>query len=213
MRLIRNQAELSAALEALSKLDPVLGEVAQRLAPIPLRLREPGFASLCEIVIGQQVSKASAAAMTERLKEACSEVTPARFQKIGAEGWIAIGLSRAKQKTISGLASSILSGNLDLVDLETLAPSEAMERLTALQGIGPWTAQVYCMFCIGHGDVFPTGDIALQTAIFENFAHDCRRNPGRTAHFSLRWQPVRGAAARVLWADYADRRKRKELPV
>lgn len=151
--------------------------------------------------------------MNARLVEACGVVTPEHFLAIGEEGWIAIGLSRAKQKTLALLARKIGAGQLDLEALALLSPEVAAARLKALHGIGPWTAEVYLMFCIGHGDIFPAGDIALQTAILENFGTDCRKNAALAAAFAERWQPVRGAAARVLWADYANRRSQGELPV
>ena len=211
------QLELDQGLECLRVVDPALyGEIetiTESVGPIPLRLRPAGFAGLAEIIVGQQVSKASAAAIFGRLSTTVKPLTADKYLATTEEALIATGLSRAKQVTLLGLANEVAADNLDLDALTQLPPAEAMERLVQMKGIGPWTAEVFLLFCAGHTDIFPAGDIALQQAMADIHGMDARPDIKTARTFAERWAPVRGVAARVLWAHYAHTRKRKELPV
>lgn len=206
-------ADIDAGLLQLRQIDGVLADVADGLDEVPLRLRPAGFRGLAEIIVGQQVSKASAAAIFGRLEAAIIPFEPARFLQLGERVQIESGLSRAKQVTLTGLANKIVAGDIDLTTLGGLTADEAQEQLVALKGIGPWTAEVFLLFCAGHRDVFPAGDVALQQAIADIYSLEVRPDTKQAREFSERWQPVRGIAARVLWAKYARDRKRSDLPV
>ena len=120
----------------------------------------------------------------------------------GEPDWIAIGLSRAKQKTLSGLSKAILNGNLPIDTLSGMPAEEALIRLTALKGIGPWTAEVYLLFCAGHPDIFPAGDLALQEGIRHAFDLPERPNEKEARKHAEKWKPYRGIAARLFWSYY-----------
>src|SRR3984957_15724303 len=160
---LNTQADLDAAIIALVEQDPRLKPVL-KLAGMPaLRRREPGYAGLAHIVCGQQVSTASAAAIWGRVSAAFDPFHHDALRKARADRLGRLGLSAAKIKTLRGLAREIAAERLNL---DVLAEADAAhDTLTSLHGIGPWTADVYLLFCLGHGDAWPAGDLAVQEAI------------------------------------------------
>jgi DNA-3-methyladenine glycosylase II len=150
---LKTQADLDAAIAALlrqdSRLEPIL-----HIAGMPaLRQREPGFAGLAAIVCGQQVSVASATAIWGRVRAAFEPFDPAALRRARAERLGRLGLSAAKIKTLKALAKELAAERLDLDALAEQDADAAHARLTALHGIGPWTADIYLLFCLGHGDL------------------------------------------------------------
>ena len=173
---------------------------------VPLRLRPGGFAGLAQIVVSQLVSKASANAIYQRFEQHISPLTPAAYLEAGTGVWQKIGLSRPKQATFSAISTAIISGKLDLESLGQLCPEEAKAHLTAIKGIGPWTAQVYLLFCMGHSDIFPSGDLALREAARLIWSMESRPTDKELAAIARKWSPRRAVAARLLWAYYAARK-------
>ena len=204
---------IAEGIEALPKLDHRLGPVIAAAGEVPLRRRAPGYEGLAGIVVAQMVSRASADAIWTRLVARTGAVTPETIAALDDAAFREIGFSRAKQATLKGVAAACLDGTLDLDHLCTLTPDEAIGRMTALKGIGPWTAEVYLLFCAGHPDVFPAGDIALQNAA--RHAFDLEERPGqrRLKELATIWSPWRGVAARLLWAYYARAMNREVVPV
>lgn len=202
MRRIATHDDIAEGIDALKRLDPRLHAVAEVAGPVPLRLSEPGFASLAGIVLGQQVSRASADAMAARLAALVDPLDAAGVLAGGEDALRAAGLSRAKQATLLALARAEIEDGLDLHRLAGEDAAGAMAQLTALRGIGPWTAQVYLLFCAGHADIFPARDVALQSAVGHAFSIAPR--PGDRALDALAesWAPWRGVAARLFWAYY-----------
>ena len=190
---IKNKEDLNKGLVALRELAPVFGPIIDRLPDVPLRLRAPGFEGLAEIITGQQVSKASAAAIFGRLKVLINPMSVENFLEHGDAPLIKAGLSRAKQSTLTGLAVAIDQGEMSLENLCQLPVDEAMERLTALKGIGPWTAEVFLLFCAGHTDTFPAGDVALQHAVGEVCNHSIKPDIKTTRRIAEAWSPARGS--------------------
>jgi DNA-3-methyladenine glycosylase II len=210
---IRTIEDIEAGLAALSVIDPRLAEIAERAAPVPLRLRDPGFTGLAHIVVAQMVSRASADAIWRRMEEETGEVTAAAYLGLGPEHCRRIGLSRAKETTLRGLAEAVAGGMIDLEGLCDRPAEEAMGQLTALTGIGRWTAEVYLLFCAGHPDVFPSGDVALQNAVGHAFGLSERPSAKAVEEAALAWSPWRGVAARLFWAYYAKEMRRSVLPL
>ena len=130
-----------------------------------LRRREPGFAGLAAIVCGQQLSIASAAAIWGRLAAAFDPFHHDALRKARADRLGRLGLSAAKIKTLRSLAREIAAERLNLDVLANEDADAAHNTLTSLHGIGPWTADVYLLFCLGHGDAWPAGDLAVQEAV------------------------------------------------
>jgi DNA-3-methyladenine glycosylase II len=212
MRPLRTEADLKAAADALVRIDPGFASVLARAGTIPLRYRPPGYEGLASIIVAQMVSRASADAIWGRLERATGGVTPETILARSVEELRAVGLSGAKETSLRRLAIACRDG-LDLERTATLDAAEAVAALTAVKGIGLWTAEVFLLFCAGHPDIFPSGDVALQTAAMRAFALDERPGPKQLTALALRWQPHRSIAARLLWAYYAAERQRDAAPV
>jgi DNA-3-methyladenine glycosylase II len=213
VQIIRNEDDVRAGLEQLLRLDPRLAPVAAEAGPLPLRLREPGFEGLAHIIVSQMVSRASAEAIWRRMQPAEGVLTAENYMLLHHEAWREFGLSRAKAETLSRIAEAATSGHLDLRALSAKPPGEALAELTALKGVGPWTAEVFLMFCGGHADVFPSGDVALQNAVAAAFGLVERPQSRKLALMAEIWSPWRSVAARLFWAHYAVKLGRGVLPV
>ncbi len=200
--LLETEAVLKRGLDTLVETDPVMaGLVAQGVMP-RLRKRPPGFEGLAWIVVGQQVSTASAAAIWGRLRAILEPPTPETFLNLSDEALRGAGLSAGKARTIRAVATEIVEGRLPLDRLHEMPADEAHGLLTRVKGIGPWTADVYLLFCLGHPDAFPAGDLAVQEAA--RLAYDLEDRPDAKTLTILaeQWRPWRGVAAKVLWAYY-----------
>ncbi|MBX4911867.1 MULTISPECIES: DNA-3-methyladenine glycosylase [Rhizobium] len=213
VQIIRNDDDVRLGLEALLRLDPRLAPIAADAGPVPLRLREPGFAGLAHIIVSQMVSRASAEAIWRRMLPADGPLTAEGYVLLAPEAWREFGLSRAKADTLSRIAEAVVSDRLDLSGLCLKPPDEALGELTALKGVGPWTAEVYLMFCGGHADVFPAGDVALQNAVGTALGLAARPQAKALARLSQVWSPWRSVAARLFWAYYATKMRRDMLPI
>jgi len=210
---IDSEADLAIGLKALLAADPRFAEISARAGPPPLRRRPGGFAGLAAIVVSQQVSTASASAIWGRLNaafepfgsKAVRRARPAKLQRIG--------LSAAKIRTLKAIAKAVEDGTLDLAALASLPADDAHALLTSVHGIGPWTADIYLLFCLGHADAWPAGDLALQEAARIAFALDARPTAKAMVPLAEPWRPWRGVAARLLWAYYRAAKGREAAPV
>ncbi|WAX96836.1 DNA-3-methyladenine glycosylase [Aminobacter sp. NyZ550] len=211
MRRISNLDDVNFGLDALCAIDPRLQAVRGMAGEVPLRLTEPGFASLASIIVSQQVSTASAKAIFGRLTALVDPLTPQGLLAAGEGMFREAGLSRPKQRTLLAVAQAATDG-LDLDGLCRLDAHEAMAAMIAIPGIGPWTAEVYLLFAAGHPDIFPARDVALQSAVGHALGIDPR--PGEKALIRLAesWAPWRGVASRLFWAYYRETRGRDGAP-
>jgi len=210
---IDTEADLAAGLRALLAADPRLAPIAQIAGPLPLRRRDGGFAGLMAIVMSQQLSTASAAAIWGRLSAAFDPFDPAVVRRARSEKLKRIGLSAPKIRTLKAVAKAVVDGTLDFDALAALPADEAHARLTAVHGIGPWTADIYLLFCLGHTDAWPAGDLALQEAARVAFALKTRPTAKEMAPLAEPWRPWRGVAARLLWSYYRATKGRDAVPV
>jgi len=214
MRLIITMDDIDEGLEALKRDDPRLVEIHQAAGEVPLRLRAPGFEGLARIVVAQQVSVASAEAIWNRYAGTVDPNDAKSVLDCPQEDLRTAGLSAAKIRTLRGIAEAIHTREIDLAGLGAVPADEAHAALVALKGIGPWTADVFLMFCLGHADAFAAGDLALQQAAAEAFGLDDRPKEKALLQIAEDWRPWRAVAARLLWAFYRARRQGKEsLPV
>ncbi len=208
-RTIDTDIDLREGVRALRRRCVHLRRVHERTGDPPLRRHAPGFEGLARIVVGQQLSIASAEAIWSRVVQTVRPMSARALLALGDEELRRAGLSRGKVRTLRAMSTAIADG----LDLERLAhaPDEAVhEALTAVPGIGPWSADIFLLFCLGRADAFAAGDLALQTAAAA--AMNLEERPSREALLSIaeRWRPWRGVAAHLLWADYklaAQRRK------
>ena len=180
--------------------------IHEKCSPIPLRRKPPGFASLLQAIIGQQVSVASAAAIWERIQVAGLSCETALVQA-SEEQLAGLGLSRPKIRYAKALA---LSG-LDYERLAVLPDAEVVSRLTAITGIGRWTAEVYALEALGRADVFPHADLALREAARQVFHLPKRPSEADMRALAENWAPFRAVAARLLWAYYKDHKSREGI--
>lgn len=200
--LIDSEDALEAGLSALCALDPVMARIVEEGARPPLRKRAPGFTGLAAIVVSQQVSTASAKAIQSRVEARFPALDPAAILDADETEIRACGLSAPKMRTLRAAAQAIVSGELPLDDLHAAPADEAHSALVAVKGIGPWTADIYLLFCLGHPDAFPAGDLALQEAARIAYGLATRPRPAELAELAERWRPWRGVAAKTLWAYY-----------
>lgn len=210
MRRIECDDDVAAGLEALVVLDPRLGPIVAASGPVPLRRRAPGFAGLARVVTAQQVSAQAAASIWARVEGLVgAEPEAADFDAHGDEVLRGAGLSAAKVRTLRAVGAAIESG-LDLGACAELPEEEAIARLTAIKGVGRWTAEVWLLFSAGHPDVWPAGDLALRAAVGDCFSLAERPDEKEARAIAAAWRPWRGVAARLFWAYYAARRAGRE---
>jgi DNA-3-methyladenine glycosylase II len=206
---IHTDADLDTALARLIAADPRLAKVLEVAGRPPLRRRADGFAGLAAIVVAQQLSTASAQAILGRLTTAFTPLDHTAILRARSDRLARLGLSKGKIKTLKAIAKAIKSGALDLVTLAELPADEAHRILTGIHGIGPWTADIYLLFCLGHGDAWPAGDLALQEAARLAFALTKRPTAKDMGPLAEGWRPWRGAAACLLWSYYRAAKKRE----
>ena len=203
-----SQRDLERAIARLVKKDPRLRPILAITGMPALRRREPGFAGLARIVVGQQLSTASANAIWNRMAEAFDPFHHDSIRRATAARLGKLGLSAAKIKTLKLLAREIQAKRLDLDALADLDADEAHKILTKLHGVGPWTADVYLLFCLGHADAWPAGDLALQDGVRLGLALASRPKTKEMNALAEVWRPLRGAAAHLWWAYYRAARQR-----
>jgi len=210
---LHTDADLRAGLAQLIPADPRLAPIADKAGAFSLRRREAGFAGLCAIVCGQQLSTASAAAIRARLFAAFVPFGHESVLKARADKLKRLGLSAAKIKSIRAIGKAVAKGRIDLTQVGNMDADAAHAALTALHGVGPWTADIYLLFCLGHADAFPAGDLAVQESA--RLAFGLRRRPDAKALTKMAeaWRPWRGVAAHLLWAYYHAVKKRDVVPV
>ncbi|CAI9413963.1 DNA-3-methyladenine glycosylase [Pleomorphomonas sp. T1.2MG-36] len=213
MRLILTETDMIEGLEYLQRADPRLVPVVEMAGPVGIRYRPPGFEGIARIVMGQQLSVASADAIWGRFEGLLGEATAENYLRQSEEALRAAGLSGGKIKTLNALAEAA-AGGLDLEGLAAEPAEIATEKLTAIHGIGRWTAEIFLLFCARHADVLPAGDLALQVAAAEALALEGRPSEKELRAISELWSPWRGVAAKLLWAYYKTMRQgRNVLPV
>lgn len=196
------QNDIETGVGFLKRQHPLFAKLLPQCGEIPLRLSTGDFEGLAAIIISQQVSRASAKAIFNRLKEQINPLTAEQYIKSGEAAWREAGLSRPKQRTLSALSSAVMDDGLLLDQLSVQSPENAMKALTDIKGIGPWTAEIYLMFSAGHPDIFPAGDLALQEAIKLGVGLEERPNEKLCRQISEDWAPWRSVAARILWDYY-----------
>lgn len=204
-------AAIGAHIEALVGLDPRLAKVRDFAGPVQPRISPAGFAGIAKVICGQQLSVASAGAIWGRYEALPGALDPATYLSLTEEAVRATGFSGGKFRTVRVIAKAMVAGTLDFDHLETLAADDAVAYLVAHKGIGPWTAQVYLMFCAGHPDVFPAGDLALIKAVQHGLGLDARPSIRDLTDIAGGWSPHRSAAALLFWRYFAVLRDREGI--
>ena len=200
------RARLLKGVDALCAVDPDLARIAEQFGPPPLWGRAPGYATLVQIILEQQVSLASAKATFGRIRHAFGEVTSERVASLSPADIQTAGVTRQKASYCLGLAELVQSGALDLRSLGRADDQEIRRRLVDIRGIGTWTADIYLLMALRRPDIWPDGDLALATAAQQ--VKRLRRRPDdkRLRALAARWTPWRAVAARLLWHYYLSTR-------
>jgi DNA-3-methyladenine glycosylase II len=196
---IANEADLAAHLEALLVRAPGLAEASGVAGPLPLRRISPDFAGLVWVIVGQQISVAAARAIHARLEAELGTLSADAMLAAPDEALRRAGLSIQKMRALRAAAAEV-AGGLDLSTLSSLDAEEAIPTLCRIKGVGRWTAEVFLLFAVGHPDVFPAGDLAVQEAA--RLIHHLEERPKERDLRAMAesWRPHRGVAARLFWA-------------
>ena len=210
---LETQADVDAGVRALLAQDPRLAPVVAAAGRTLLRRRPGGFAGLASIIVAQQLSTASANAIWTRLAAAFDPLEPDRIRRCRASTLGRLGLSAAKIRTFKAITTAIHREGLDLDALAELPADDAHRILTAIHGIGPWTADIYLLFCLGHADAWPAGDLAVQEAARLALGLKARPSTKEMGPLAEPWRPLRGVAACLLWTYYRAIKKRDAAPV
>lgn len=182
--------------------DPDLAGIFERLGEPPLWGRRPGFPTLIQIILEQQVSLAAARTVYLRLHARLGGITPARIHAMQVAGLRDFGLTRQKAGYCFGLATRILDGTLNLRRVARGPDEEGRNALLAVPGLGPWSVDIYYLMALRRPDVWPQGDLALAAALHEVKGLDARPSKHQQHALALAWVPWRSVAARMLWAHY-----------
>jgi DNA-3-methyladenine glycosylase II len=202
-------SELRRHLTILRRRDPHLSRALKEIGFPGPRKVVPGFAALARIIIDQQVSTAAGAAIWAKLTKACNgKVTPRRILALSEPALRACGLSGQKVRYVVGLADAVNSKALDLDALESADDATVRAALTALKGIGNWTADIYLMFAMGRTDIWPVADLALQHGVRMLRGHPAKPTAKEMEVLAELWRPYRSCAAIFLWHYYAAQRKK-----
>jgi len=205
-RIIQTEACVAEGAAWLCAAEPRFARAMEGLPPLPLRRKPDGFAQLLSAIVSQQVSVASASAIWTRLQEA-GMIDPVAVSGASEGDLRGLGLSRQKARYARALAVA----EIDYVALRQLPSAAVIKELTAVPGIGAWTAEIYAMFSLGRADMFAPGDLALQEAARLIFDLPDRPNEKAFRAMSDAWSPWRSVAARILWAYYRQHKQREGI--
>ena len=200
---------IAGAALHLAQRDPHLALVFTKNGPPPLWARRPGFTTLIQIILEQQISLSSAASMLRRLRDNIVPFTPGRFVELGEAYLRSLGLTRQKSGYCVYLAGAIVSRELNLTSLAAMGDVEARAELMRIKGIGTWSADIYLLMALRRPDIWPSGDIALISTVTRLKRLRARPNADQLLRIAERWRPFRAVAARMLWHHYLQERKRR----
>jgi DNA-3-methyladenine glycosylase II len=194
---------LRAALDDLATRDPALRSALDRLGYPPPRQRPPGFSTLIQIMVAQQLSTRAAAAIWGRLEaRLCGQVTAAGLLVLGEAELRAAGFSRQKAAYALLAAEAAASGSLALDRLGEQTEAAVIAAISGLKGFGRWSAEIYLLFALGRGDAFPADDLAIQIGMQRLRGLERRPHARLTRDLALPWRPHRGCGALLLWHLY-----------
>jgi DNA-3-methyladenine glycosylase II len=200
--VIETDDDIAAAAEFLVAREPCFAKVIAVHGLPSSRRVENNLASLLKIVTEQLISLKAADAIWRRIETKLHPFEPHEILKFGLEGLQSLGLTRAKARSFQAIANAIHIGELDFESLHHVPDQDVLEKLVALPGIGPWTADIYLLTALGRADACPAGDLALQMAAQDLFAMDGRPTSKAFLERAESWKPWRSVAARLLWSHY-----------
>ena len=197
---------LAQGVEHLSRLDTALAGVVRKHGPPPLWARDPGYSTLIQIILEQQVSLASAKAAYAKLCLIATPLNPEIFLELDDCALKEAGFSRQKMIYCRGLSIAVLDGRLQLDELDKLDDDAVREELVKNKGIGPWSADIYLLEALLRPDIWPVGDLALASSVKEVKGLSRRPDEAELSEIGNTWKPWRAVAARILWHSYLSER-------
>jgi DNA-3-methyladenine glycosylase II len=194
---------LAEGLDVLAARDADVARALAEAGRPALRRRDAGFEALLGAIVAQQISKAAAATVWERLEEAAGSIVPDAVLALDEDALRAVGLSRQKAGYVRGLAEAVVAGSIDLDGLRGRRDEQVVEELVRLKGIGRWSAEIYLLFALGRPDAFPADDLALMIGAQRLKRLDARPSRDELTEIADAWRPWRGPAALLLWHYYS----------
>lgn len=208
IRVIKDEQQLQRHIEALIDIEPRFDAVYQQVGVPDLRRNQGGFEQLMRAMVGQQLSVAAARSIWNKL-ETADLTTPKAILQANDKQLRAQGLSRQKIRYIQ----SLVEHDIDFKALEQMSDTEVIETLTAVTGIGKWTAEMYMLFSLGRADVLAVDDLAIKVGAMDLLQLDSRPTPKQLKQLTQSWSPYRSAASLLLWAHYGWLKARDAVPV
>ena len=212
-RLLLDAQLLTHGLDQLAALDADVAAARARIGDPTLRVRDPGFVTLLDVILGQQLSTASASAIRARVHALVQPLTPEAYLATAPELLVKAGLSRQKLAYSRDLAAATMDGRCGLDDLHHHEDEHVIEHLVRIKGIGRWTAEIYCLFSLGRPDVWPAEDLALQVGLQHLKRLDERPRGKVMRALGDAWRPWRGVGAFFLWHVYHHLTRRVAVPI
>jgi DNA-3-methyladenine glycosylase II len=211
MRTLESDKDLAMAIAGLLTIEPRFAAVIATHGPPPLRRMRGGLEGLLRIVTDQLISLQAGAAIWRRIEMELAPFDAAAVAGSQVTSLMKLGLSGAKARCFTAVATAVADGNLDFDGLTRLPDADVLTALTALKGIGPWTADIYLLSAMGRADAWPAGDLALRAAAQDLFGLPERPGPPQCVKMAEPWRPWRSAAARLLWSHYRGQRGMSQL--
>lgn len=197
-----NETTIKRHLDILAGRDADLRRGLQRIGYPAPRNRPPGFETLLGTVVSQQISTEAAAAIMRRLRALLPAMDAASVLRLPAGALRAAGLSAPKAGYVEGLARAIAEGRFAPGRLDDMDDGEAIDAITSLKGFGTWSAEIYLMFSLRRGDIFPAGDLALRSALARLRGIEAKLSPAEARELVAEWSPYRSAGSLFLWHFY-----------
>jgi DNA-3-methyladenine glycosylase II len=193
---------MQRAIRHLKRVDPVLGEIIERVGPCKIQYAEPDFETLVRSIVFQQLSGKAARAIFARFKGALgdgSRMAPREVLSLTSAQMQGLGLSRQKAKYVRDLAERTEAGLIDFPRLAVLSDDEVIQRLTTVKGIGVWTAHMFLIFALRRPDILATGDLGIRSAVRRAYRLRKLPTPARVEKLGARWHPHSSIACWYLW--------------
>ncbi len=199
---------MQQAITFLISKDEKLKNILENFGNPIIQKREEGFASMCHIILEQQVSIESAKACYVKLENYFKKITPENIYYSSDDELKSCGLSRQKIVYLKDLATKVLSNEINFESFATKSETQIRQELIKVKGVGNWSIEVYLMFCLQSPDVIPLGDIAIKNTLIE--LYNCQ-SLEEMEKLSNRWKPYRTFASFVIWHYYLVKRNKIKL--
>lgn len=186
-------------IEFLKKSDPVLAKIIEEVGPIKRTIIPDLFTALVNSIVGQQISSKAMETVWGRFEERFPQITPETINNATLEEIQQCGMSIRKATYIKEAAAKIVSGELDIDELYTLSDEEVIEKLSALHGVGIWTAEMIMIFCMQRPNIMSWGDLAIQRGLRMLYRYR-KIDKKLFQKYKRRFTPYASVASLYLWA-------------